>query len=173
VKPVQDSPTQPVDYAALTAGYGALVGGLLVAARDRGEEPVRPGEMVPLGVATFALTKLVTKEKVESWVREPFVEETADGGRRPKGRRLQFAIGELLTCSRCTGAWASLGLVALRITRPREARVLTVLLGASAINDVVHAGFTWACAQANAAERAAMERGAPVVQEAPRAHRSR
>ena len=32
----------PIDYAALTAGYGALLGALVVASRDRGASPVRP-----------------------------------------------------------------------------------------------------------------------------------
>ncbi|MCW2967502.1 MAG: hypothetical protein JWM71_1274 [Solirubrobacteraceae bacterium] len=96
---------------------------------------------------------MIAKEKVESWVREPFVEELPDGERRPKGRRLRYAVGELLTCTRCVGAWSSLGLVGLRLTRPREARVVTTLLGASAINDWMQAGFTFVCAQGNAAQK--------------------
>src|SRR5919197_2845885 len=51
------------DYAALSAGWGAALGTLLLAARGKGDEPVRPAEIVPLGVATFALSKLVAKEK--------------------------------------------------------------------------------------------------------------
>jgi uncharacterized protein DUF1360 len=158
---LRDTPTEPVDYAALTAGYGALVGALLLAARDTDGARLHPGEIVPLGIATFALAKLLTKEKVESWVREPFVEETPDGSRRPRGRRLRFAVGEVLTCARCTGAWASLGLLALRVKRPREASVVTTLLGSAALNDWLHAGFTWLCAQANAAEAATAPGGSP------------
>jgi hypothetical protein len=157
VKPVQETPTEPLDYAAISAGYGALVGGLLVAVRDQGEEPVRPSEMLSLGMATFALAKLVAREKVESWIREPFVEETPDGERRPKGSRMRYAVGELLTCTRCAGAWASLALVGLRVTRPREARIITALLGASAVNDFLHAGFAWLCAQADATSTTAAE----------------
>jgi Protein of unknown function (DUF1360) len=153
--PVARTPTEPVDYAALSAGYGTLLGALLVATRDHGEEPIRSGELLPLGVATFALTKLIAKEKVETWVREPFVEEKADGRRLPKGRRLRFAIGELLTCTRCTGAWVSLGLTGLRVLRPREGRVVTAVLTASAINDVVQTGFAWACAQTHVTQRRA------------------
>jgi hypothetical protein len=82
-------------------------------------------------------------------VREPFVEEHPEG-RRPKGSGLRYAVGELLTCTRCVGVWSALGLTALRVTRPREARVVTTVLGASAINDVAQAGFTWLCARANA-----------------------
>src|SRR5690242_3870379 len=111
--------------------------------------------MLPLGMATFALSKMIAKEKVESWMREPFVEELPSGERRPKGRRLRYAVGELLTCTRCVGAWSSLGLIGLRLARPREARVVTALLGTSAINDFLQAGFTRVCAQANVAQQEA------------------
>jgi hypothetical protein len=146
--PVSETPTEPVDYAAISATYGALLATLVLAARDRGETPVAAGELLELGAASFALSKLIAKEKAETWVREPFVDQ-ADG--RPKGRRLRYAIGELLTCTRCVGAWSSLGLVALRVTRPREARVVSAVLATSAVNDFLHAGFTIACARANAA----------------------
>jgi hypothetical protein len=148
---VEATPTEPVDYAAISAGYGALLGALVLASREREEDvPLDPSEIVPLGAAAFALSKLVAREKVESWVREPFVEERADGTRRPKGRRLRYAVGELLTCTRCVGAWSALGLVGLRVLRPREARVVTTVLAVSAGNDFLHAGFQALCARANA-----------------------
>jgi hypothetical protein len=137
-------PVSTSDYAALSAGWGALLGAVLVAARDKGDEPVRAGEVLPLGLATFALSKLVAKEKVDSWVREPFVEEG-----EPKGTGVRYAIGELITCTRCVGVWSALGLTALRVTRPREARVVNAVLGASAINDGAQAAFSWLCARAN------------------------
>jgi len=155
MKPLEDTPTKPVDYAALSAGYGALLGAIVIGARER-PDPVVRQEIPALGLATFALAKLISKEKVESWMREPFVEETANG-RRPKGRRLRYAVGELLTCTRCVGAWSSLGLVALRVTRPREAKVVTAVLATSALNDFLQTGFTWACAQSNRASTAAGE----------------
>jgi hypothetical protein len=162
---VRETPTEPVDYMALSAGYGALTAAVLLAAREHGEEPIRQSEIVPLGIATFALSKLIAKEKVESWVREPFLEELPTGERRPKGRRLRYAVGELLSCSRCVGAWSSLALVGLRVTRPREARVLTAVLGTSALNDFLHAGFTQLCASSNLAQRQAQappaEAGSP------------
>ncbi|HEV2752535.1 MAG TPA: DUF1360 domain-containing protein [Solirubrobacteraceae bacterium] len=148
---IDSRPVRAVDYATLSAGYGALLGALLVASRDKGEEPVRPEEALSLGVATFALAKLVAKEKVEGWVREPFVHEESEV-RAPKGTGLRYAIGELLTCTRCTGVWSALGLVALRVTRPREARVVTTLLGASAVNDFAQSAFTWAQAHTDAAQ---------------------
>ena len=137
---VEQTPTEPVDYAAISAAYGALLGTVVLAARAQGEEPLRPAEFVPLGIAAFALTKAISREKVETWMRRPFLEEHA-GERRPKGRRLRYATGELLNCTRCLGAWSALGLTALRVTRPREARVVTAVLATNAVNDWLFAGF--------------------------------
>jgi hypothetical protein len=144
------SPTRTADYAVLSAGWAALVGAVLAAARDQGDEPLAATEVLPLGLATFALAKLVAKEKVDRWVREPFVEEHADGRREPKGDGLRYAVGELLSCTRCVGMWSAAGLVALRVTRPREARIVTAVLGASALNDWAQSGFTLLCSRANA-----------------------
>jgi len=155
MRPLEETPTKPVDYAALSAGYGALLGAIVLGARARPDTLVRE-EIPALGLAAFALSKLIAKEKVETWMREPFVEETPHG-RRPKGRRLRYAVGELLTCTRCVGAWSSLGLVALHVTRPREAKVVTAVLATSALNDFLHTGFTWACARADRASTAAGE----------------
>jgi hypothetical protein len=151
--PLAKTPTEPADYAALSTGYASLAAVLLLAAHQRDEEPVGPAEFLPLGIATFALAKMIAKEKVETWVRQPFVEELPDGEQRPKGHGLRYAVGELLTCTRCVGAWSSLALVGLRVTRPREARVVATLLGASAVNDFLQAGFTYVCAQGNVAQR--------------------
>src|SRR3954453_616653 len=68
-------PARARDSAPLSAGSGAAPGPLLLASRDKGNEPVKPAEIVPLGVATFALSKLVAKEKVDKGVREAFADE--------------------------------------------------------------------------------------------------
>jgi hypothetical protein len=158
VDPVSRTPTRPIDYATLSAGYGALLSALVVAARAHGQDPVRPGELPVLGLATFSLSKLVAKEKVDSWVREPFLEERPDGERRPKGRRLRYAVGELLSCTRCVGTWSAMGLIGIRLLRPKEAQVILPLLATAAINDWLQTGFTTLCAGANMAQK---EAGAP------------
>jgi hypothetical protein len=134
-----------------------MLGALLVAARDRGEDPVPPMEVVPLGLATFALAKLVAKEKVAAEIREPFVEETRHG-RRPRGTGLRYAVGELITCTRCVGFLVRAGPdgAARAAARARPGSSRTVL-GASAVNDVAQASFTWLCAKATAQDRATGE----------------
>jgi hypothetical protein len=156
VRPVAQTPTEATDYAALTTLYGALLGAAALSARGR--EPVPRGEVPVLAAATFALSKLIVHEKVESWIRQPFVDER-NGAKRPKGRRLRYAVGELLTCTRCTGAWTALGLVALRLHAPATGRTVATVLAASAGSDMLHAGFSWLCAGANTSRDQAEETG--------------
>jgi hypothetical protein len=155
LKPVDQTPTEAADYAALTALYGSLLAG--VAYTARGRKPIPRAELVPLSAGTFALSKLIVHEKVETWLRQPFVEEGADG-KRPRGRRLRYAVGELLNCTRCMGAWSALGLVALRLHSPAAGRTATTVLAASAGNDVLHSAFSLLCARSDAAQGQA---GAP------------
>ena len=146
MRPVAQTPTEATDYAALSTVYAVLLGTAAASARKR---PPVPGSEVPvLAAATFALSKLIVHEKVETWIRQPFVDEGNDG-KRPKGRRLRYAVGELLTCTRCTGAWSALALVALRLHAPRAGQTVSTVLAASAGNDMLHAGFSWLCAGAN------------------------
>jgi len=160
VRPVNQTPTEAIDYAALTSAYGTLLAATAISARGR--KGVEHVEVPVLAAATFALSKLIVHEKVESWIREPFVDEQGDN-RRPKGRRLRYAVGELLTCTRCTGAWTALGLVALRLHAPATGRTVATVLAASAGNDMLQAAFQWLCAGASSrSERAAPPRAVPV-----------
>jgi hypothetical protein len=147
-----DRPTEPVDYAALNAAYGMLLTAVVVATRDRArKDPITARELVPIAAATFALAKVVAREKVGTWVREPFV-ELEDGELKPRGRRLRRAVGELVTCTRCVGAWSALAVVGLRMADPPTGRTVTNVLAASAGNDWLQSGFKWLCAQADGAE---------------------
>ena len=145
-------PTEPVDYAALNVAYGVLLAGAVIATRDRArEEPITGRELVPIAAATFALAKVVAREQIGTWLREPFV-EVRQGERRPRGRRLRRAVGELVTCTRCVGAWSALAVVGLRMADPPAGRTVTNVLAASAANDWLQAAFNWLCAQANQAQ---------------------
>jgi Protein of unknown function (DUF1360) len=148
--PIERTPTEAADYAVLSAVYGALLAGTAVSGHRR--EPIPTAELPALAAASFALSKLVVHEKVESWIRRPFVDED---GRRPKGRRLRYAVGELLTCTRCTGAWSALALTALRLHAPAAGRVVSTVLAASAGNDMLQATFSWMCAHATTEQKVA------------------
>jgi hypothetical protein len=149
---------EPVDYAKLNAIYGVLLAAVVVGTRTRpgARDPIPARELVPMGAATFALSKVVAREKIGTWMREPFVEQ--DGAeRRPRGTRLRRAVGELVTCTRCVGAWSALGIVGLRVADPQSGRLVTNILAASAMNDWLQAGFKMLCSESNALERRSSE----------------
>jgi hypothetical protein len=149
VKTIEETPTRPVDYAALTGAYSALLAGLALAGRRRPPGRDSVAELAVLGAATFTVARLLVDEKVETWLRDPFVRREPGGGERPRGRRLRYAVGELLTCTRCAGAWGALGVVGLRTVAPSAGRPVTAVLAAKAANDVLQAGFSALCRAAD------------------------
>jgi hypothetical protein len=138
-----DAPTQPRDYATFNLTWAALLAA--VAATTRAEGP-SARELPLFGLASFSLSKTLSKEKIGTWVRRPVVDEEE---RHPKGRGMRYAAGELMTCTRCLGTWSALGLVALRAARPREGRLVAGVLATSALNDFLQAGFSYATSAAN------------------------
>jgi uncharacterized protein DUF1360 len=148
-----DAPAEPVDYAAINAVYAALLATLVATTRDHArEDPITGRELLPIAAATFALSKVIARERIGSWVREPFVEDPK-GAKRPRGGRLRRAVGELVTCTRCVGAWSALGVVGLRLASPDSGRVVTTVLAASAANDWLQSGFKLLCGAVNRTEQ--------------------
>jgi hypothetical protein len=90
------------------------------------------------------------KEKVSTWLRQPFVEE--DGEHHPlapKGRGMQRAVGEMLTCTRCAGTWGALVLVGLRTASPVAGRATTNVLALAGANDLPQSWFRLMVERAN------------------------
>jgi hypothetical protein len=142
--------TEPSDYAAINAVYAALLAGVVVATRERArEDPIELRELVPLSMAAFAVSKMIAREKVGAWLREPFVEQDGPVPERPQGRGLRRAIGELVTCTRCLGAWSALGVVGLRLAYPDAGRSVANVLAVSGANDWLQAGFRAVCDRAD------------------------
>ena len=143
----EEERTAPVDYAAINLVYASLFAGVIYLTRERArEEPIQLYELVPMSAATFALSKVIAREKVGTWLREPFVEHV-NGVAKPEGRRLQRAIGELVTCTRCVGAWSALGIVGLRLAKPDTGRNVANVLAVSGANDWLQAGFKALCSR--------------------------
>jgi hypothetical protein len=152
---VQDDLERP-PYEAYAAIVAAFLGGLgAVAATGRSPE-VRGLDLAVLCAATFKASRTVSREKIASFLRQPFVEGDAHLGEeeRPAGTGLQRAIGELVTCTRCIGTWSAAGLASTQVLTPRFGRLLTWSLAASAANDFLQAGFAAICAKVNELEQA-------------------
>ncbi len=135
------------------AGLGAVSG--LAAARRRPVPEYGAIDLALLGLATFKASRTVARDKVASFVREPLVEGDAyDGeGEQPvQDGGMQQALGELVTCTRCVGTWLGAGLASAQVLAPRTGRLLTVVLAAGAVNDVLLAGFAALTAKGNELE---------------------
>ena len=152
--------TQPdrAPYEAYAAIAGTFVAGLgVVAAVARRSPPATALDLVALSAATFKAARTLSREKVASFVREPFVEgEAALGEReRPEGEGFQRAVGELLLCTRCVGTWSAAGLASAQMLTPRFGRLITWTLAAGAANDFLQAAFAALCAKTNELEETA------------------
>jgi hypothetical protein len=135
-------------YSSYAAIAGTFLGGLTLAAAlsralDRDPRSLSTLDFVTLSAATFKASRTITHDRVTSFLREPFVEGDAYDGddEAPAGEGMQRAIGELVTCTRCVGAWVAAGLGAAQIVTPRLGRLLTWSLAASAGNDFLQAAF--------------------------------
>jgi Protein of unknown function (DUF1360) len=95
-----------------------------------------------MAMATFTLADVLAKEKISTWLREPFVVESADHRPGvPEGGGMRYAVGELLTCTRCVGTWSALGLVGLRTVSPVTGQVTAAVLALAGANDLLQSGF--------------------------------
>ena len=143
-------------YAALVAAYsgGLMLAGLPARLFKRDPYTNTALDLVVLSAANFKAARTISRDKVTSFVRDPFVEGDAHEGadERPAGSGMQRALGELVTCTRCIGTWTAAGLTATQVLAPRFGRVLTWSLAAGAANDFLQAAFTALTSKANEVE---------------------
>ena len=136
-------------HAALTGTFLLAFGGSLIAARRAGKRPPQrlgPWDATTAGMATHKIARLIAKDKVTSFVRAPFVSSQEPDGQgevssEPRGRGLQFAIGELLTCPYCLGQWVSAALGVGMVAAPRLTRLLTFVYTAETIGDFLQLAY--------------------------------
>jgi hypothetical protein len=135
-------------YGILAAAFNASLAAVLAAASraDRLPERIDARDLVLLGVATHKLARIVTKDKVTRPLRAPFTEVEGKGApgeleERPRGRGARRAVGELLTCPYCIGAWIANGFLTGRLLAPRETRAVASLFVAVAISDFLQLAY--------------------------------
>jgi hypothetical protein len=139
--PGQDIPLG--GYALLTAVFnGGAAAYALQQHRSRGRLPHRigAGDLALLGAATYKLSRIITKDRVTSFLRSPFTRYTGEAGpsevsEEPRGRGVRRAVGELLVCPYCVGQWVAAALVAGYAREPEATRTVASVFAVVAAAD--------------------------------------
>ena len=132
-------------YLASMTGFGAYTAAWATAVRLRGRplpDRPQPWDVALTSVATFRLSRLLSKASVTSPLRAPFTRyvgpqgpaELHEEADREGGRD---TVGELVTCPFCTSVWVVSTLTAGQLLWPRATRTamgaLAALAGADAL----------------------------------------
>ncbi|MGR6968419.1 DUF1360 domain-containing protein [Streptomyces cynarae] len=144
-------------YALLATTFTAGVALFAAVARRRGlrlPQQVPPWDVALLGTATFKASRLLTKDKVTSFLRAPFTRRESDSTAnevmdQARGSGVRHAVGDLLSCPFCTSAWVAGALVCSYASAPKATRLMCAGLTAVTVSDWLHYGWS---ATAEAAE---------------------
>ncbi|MFF9097955.1 MULTISPECIES: DUF1360 domain-containing protein [unclassified Streptomyces] len=139
-------------YAALATTFTTGAALFAALAHRRG---VRPPEQVPpwdvalLGTAVFKASRLISKDKITSFLRAPFTRRTEQGEGSevmdaPRGGGAQRAVGDLVSCPFCVSAWVAGVLVGSYAVTPRGTRLVCAGLTALTAADWLQYAWTWA-----------------------------
>jgi hypothetical protein len=133
-------------YAILIAVWGSAFGGALAACRRRLPSALSLGDLLLIGTATHKLSRTITRDRVTAPVRAPFTAEVGPGPggevkEKARGRGLQRAIGDLVTCPYCTGPWVAGALVCGLVAAPRPTRLLAGVFTAVTISDFIRQAY--------------------------------
>ncbi|MFH8800798.1 DUF1360 domain-containing protein [Streptomyces sp. NPDC017936] len=132
-------------YLGAMAAFGTYTAAWAALVRHRGRplpERPEPWDVVLTSVATFRLSRLLSKASVTSPLRAPFTRYVGPQGpaelheeARPEAGK--DTVGELVTCPFCMSVWVASTLTAGRLLWPRATRTamgaLTALAGADAL----------------------------------------
>lgn len=132
-------------YLAAMAGFAAYTAAWTTVVRRSGRplpERPEPWDVVLTSVATFRLSRLLSKASVTSPLRAPFTRYVGPQGPAELHEEAQpeqgrHTVGELATCPFCMSVWVASTLTAGRLLWPRATRTamgtLTALAGADAL----------------------------------------
>ena len=136
-------------YSALSAAWLAAFTGSLLAARVAGKQlPQRYtlGDIVIAGVASHKISRMISRDKITSFARAPFMRYRGPGGKGevredPRGEGLRLAIGELLNCPYCLDHWVASAYGVGLVAAPRATRLVGFVATAETIADYMQLGY--------------------------------
>ena len=140
-------------YAVLAAAFSTSLGGALLAAKRSGRdlpERIPVQDLALLAVATQQSSRLLSRDAVTRFVREPVTEVDPDGDappaelpERPRVNQGQMrrAVGELMGCTICMDMWMAAGAVIGFTFAPRATRTISSVLAVKAGADVLQLAY--------------------------------
>jgi hypothetical protein len=135
-------------YAMAMAGYATYAAGWTALIQRYGRPPERHDalDIVLAAIATFRISRLLTKGAVTSPLRTPFTtyegpQGPAEVSERPR-HGLRHTVGELLTCPFCMSLWVSTTLTAGRCLWPRATRAATAVMASVAGADALQLAYS-------------------------------
>ncbi len=136
-------------YSVLSTTFVVgFVGSVVAAKRARGGLPQRysPWDLVTAGTATHKISRMLTKDRVASVIRTPFVERQERTGHgevsgEPRGSGVRRAVGELLTCPHCLGQWVAAGFGVGMVAAPDVTRLVAFVYSTQAISDFLQLAY--------------------------------
>ena len=138
-------------YATLMGVYGAggAAGAVALRRRNRPLPDVRAVDIVLVGIATHKMARRMSKDSVTSPLRAPFtryegVSGPAELQERVRGKGLQKAVGELISCPFCLSQWVATGFVFGLVTAPRATRWAASVFASLALADFLQFAYAWA-----------------------------
>jgi hypothetical protein len=140
-------------YAALASVFAGSAGAFALLARRRGvrlPQEVPPWDVALMGTATYKASRLLTRDKITSFVRAPFTRRAGDGEGsevmdEPRGSGVRRAVGDLVSCPFCTAGWVAGALVCSYAVTPRLTRLVCGGLSALTVADWLQ--YAWTATQ--------------------------
>ncbi|MEV6759143.1 DUF1360 domain-containing protein [Streptomyces sp. NPDC051105] len=137
-------------YLGAMAGFAAYTTAWATAVRLRGRplpDRPEPWDVVLTSVATFRLSRLLTKASVTSPLRAPFTRYVAPQGPAELQEEAQpevakRTVGELATCPFCMSVWVVSTLTAGQLLWPRATRTAMGVLAALAGADTLQLAYS-------------------------------
>ncbi|WP_324784956.1 DUF1360 domain-containing protein [Streptomyces sp. H51] len=152
VRRYDDESDEPLaGYAVLSGAFATGLAAFTAVARRRGvrlPQRVPPWDVALLGAATYKASRLLSNDKITSFVRAPFTRRTGEGEGpevmdEPRGGGVRRAVGDLVSCPFCTSVWLAGALVCGYTAAPRATRLLCAGLGAVTLSDWLQYAWTW------------------------------
>jgi hypothetical protein len=138
-------------YAVLAGTFTAAAAVFTGVARREGvrlPERVPPWDVALLGTATYKAARLLSRDRITSFVRAPFTRRKGDalGAEvldEPRGSGVRRAVGDLVSCPFCLSVWVAGALVGAYAWTPRATRLVCAGLGAVTLADWLQYAWTW------------------------------